>query len=213
MHRCSPLALQALMGIVFMASSAWSFSIKPGVQVLTAKAGESREVSFEVVNDESDPLSVSCQLRDSFVLPENKGIDVHSWIEPTFKTIEVPAKSSKTATFTLKVPTQATGEIAGLISFSPEVKEDPKAKKTGMQTKIVTLITVSLYVRIEGTTKGECDLGAVQIENLPQQGTRAPAVKISIGVKNTGNVHQRPRGEFSVYKKGSASPLLTAAFS
>lgn len=204
-----------LAAIVSMSvASAFGFSIKPGAQVVRVEAGKIMKVSFEIENDQKDDLRITPRVRDSFVLTENKNFPAGSWLKPLFKDATVPAHGSKTVQFEVMTPAKATGELAALVSFVPDVKdtEKPVDVKGAIQTRIVTLITVSLYVRVKGTEKGEADLGDLHVINKPAQGAHAAQIQASISVKNTGNVHQRPSGQFTIYKKGDSKPAYTLDF-
>jgi len=200
--------------ILSVAQAAFGFSIKPGAQVVRVEAGKTMKVDFEIENDQKEPLKITPRVKDSFVLPENKGMNASSWLEPLFKEVTVPAQGSKKVQFTVKAPAKATGELAALVSFIPEVKEPekPVEVKGGIQTRIVTLITVSLYVRIKGTEKGEADLGAIQVNNKPAAGATSAKIEVSVVVKNSGNVHQRPGGQFEIFKKDESKPMSTLEF-
>lgn len=200
-------------GLLFLSTSSigWAFSIKPGAQVLRENPDKTVKVSFEVQNDQEVPLVVTSQMRDSFVLPENKDISVSAWLEPQFKEIAVPAHGSRKALFKVHVPQKASGELAGLVSFIPktEDKYEKPVSTAAIQTRIVTLITVSLYVRVKGTEKGEADVGEVRVANVPAASGEPAQVEATAVVKNTGNVHQRPTTHFAVRKKEGGPPLYT----
>lgn len=204
-------SLVILMGV---ASSAGAFSIKPGAQAIQVAGGKSMKVKFEIVNDQKETLHIAPLIKDSFILPENKTFGAATWLEPLFKEVTVPGGTTKTVYFMVKAPAKASGELAALVSFVPQIKEPEKkeAPKEGIQTRIVTLITVSLYVRIKGTEKGEADVLSVQVRNLPATSHDEARIEAAAVVKNSGNVHQRPSGHFEIYKKGETKPLKTLDF-
>jgi hypothetical protein len=207
------LHLWILAGLISLAQAAWCYSVRPGVQVVTVKPGTSQDVPFEVVNDAAEPVTFSCTVRDSFVLPENKSHEGATWVKPQKESVTVPGKGSVTVPLKVTVPADAKGELSALVSFSPQIKEDKNAPKaSGMETKIVTLVTVSLYVRAAGTEISKAELGELTVANVTQQGPRPASIVASIVVKNPGNVHQRPSGTFEIFKKGEKIPTYRPVF-
>ncbi len=193
------------LGVSFLGPpQSWGLSIHPGYQVISLKAGTSQKVTYEITNDQPDPLTISTAIRDSFVLPENKDFPAKSWIEPLFQKETIPVRQSRKVSFKIHVPEKATGELAGFISFIPEsppVKAQESPQEKGIQTRIVTMITVSLYARIQGTEKGDVELGDVHLQNMPAQQENPASLAANVTVKNTGNVHQRPSGWFEITKE------------
>lgn len=208
----------ALIGSVTgFAPRSWAFSIDPGFQIIWAKPGEKAKAVYQVINDRDEPMTVRCRLRDSFVNPDNKGMTADAWLKPSFTEITIPAHGKRTAAFAVQPPQGAKGELAALISFVPETKENPAstsemAPKGGIKTRIVTLITVSLYLRVQGTEIGEADLGDLNVTNVPIRGTQPAHIEASVAVKNLGNVHQRPGGNFEIYRVGQSTPVYTLEF-
>ena len=201
----------AWIGILCLSAvgTSGAFSVRPGWRVASVKHGGTVDVTFAIDNDQATPQVLTCQVRDSYVLPENKAFPAGTWVEPKFKTLTVPAHGSRDAVLRVHAPKGATGELASFVSFIPyagDTKDSDKTK-TPEGTQIVSLISVSLYARIQGTEKGEAELGDVKMAGIPANPSAPAKIEASVVVKNQGNVHLRPRGIFTVFRKGNPAPL------
>ncbi len=219
-RRSSPKASLWLALTVYtlgLAPRVWAFSVQPGFRVATVKPGKTTTVTYELVNDQDKPLTLHTKVRDSFVLPENKAFSASSWVEPPFKEITIPAHKTEIVKVKVRAPEKASGELAAFVTFIPQNPSELKVNKpqdvhTGIETRIVTMISASVYVRVQGTEKGESDVTGLGVRNL-KAATDAPAsIEGSLIVKNTGNVHQRPSGRFEIFKKGSKDAVAQMNF-
>jgi hypothetical protein len=200
---------------VLLSRLAGAFSTNPGARVVHAKPGQTVDAWFDVIDNQDFPIDVTAEIRDSNILPENKGIQAKDWLKPQFTTLHVEPHSTVRAMFKAKPPKKASGELAAFISFSPEsaVSKSPKGTPMGVRTEIVTLITDSLYLRIVGTEKSQVDLGEMRVDNLPVMGNLPARVQASVQVTNSGNIHQRPDGSISIMKKDSEKPEFVLSWS
>jgi hypothetical protein len=196
---------------LLLTQAVWGFSVKPGASIVRVVPGKTTVARFDVVNDSTATLRFSTRLRDSFVLPENKAFPAASWLKITTPEFAVPAQSTKTVTLQVQAPVAAKGELAAFVSFIPAVEEST-GPVTGAQTRIVTMITVSLYARLKGTETGKADLGDVRVSNAAAKGTVPEEVEVSVLVKNLGNVHQRPSGKLDIFPKSGSKPVRTLEF-
>ena len=206
------LSLLLLAGVV---GPSWAFEIKPGAQVVRGNAGSTIQATFEIVNDKEEPLKATIAIRDSHTIPENKEFSVTQWLTPGTTTLLVPSMGSLKVPFTIKVPAKAVGELAALVSFTPIVPEAPKPKTVepgSILTRIVTLVTVSLYVQVKGTERSQADIDTVKVVNIPGHGDIPSSVQASVLINNTGNIQQRPGGRFEIRKKGERVVKMTPEF-
>lgn len=198
--------LVILLGTV---ATARAVAVRPGFQIVQVKPGLERQVTFDVYNDLDKPITVTVELKDSNVLPENKAFTVDKWLSPTFSQLTIPAGMTRQATLAVKAPANAKGELAGFLTFAPEVSAE--AASAG-PVRIVTRTTVSLYARVEGTEKSGAELGKVNVKNTTVGPAAGKEIEASVLLKNTGNIHERPTGYFEIFKIHETKALYRFAF-
>ncbi len=198
----SAFGVLPLLLVVGVVGPARAFDVKPGAQIVRGKAGSTVKAYFEIVNDTHTPRNFIVEIKDSYLLPENKGLSVNEWLYPELKDVRVPAQGSRKITFQVKIPQKAVGELAAYVSFTPKTADtlpkEPVPIQQGIPIKITTLVTASLYVQIKGTEISQADLGDIRVRNIPEIPNHSPVIEAGILIKNTGNIQQRPGVHFTL---------------
>jgi hypothetical protein len=172
--------------IISMERPLWALTVTPTVQQFDLKPGEKKKGTYTVTNDDAWDMTVIPQSKDWFVLPENQknGITAPDWLIVKGATFTLKPGASHEVPFEVRVPKASTGELVGMVSFAMEGGSDRFVKK---------ILSVAVYVGINGTTRAEGKIMAVMVD---------PSSSTLIGgffLYNAGNVHLRPTGLIQIY--------------
>ncbi|MFC1546645.1 hypothetical protein ACFL4O_02890 [bacterium] len=124
--------------------------------------------------------------RSWFTLEENKEIPPAQWL--AFDNDEFNFEDNKdniVMWYTVKVPTNAVGELMAMISFTAATKQE---------SILTQVYSVPLYIFIKGTEIFDGSVTDVLIK------LKKDETECQITSENNGNVHFRPYGKCSFYK-------------
>jgi hypothetical protein len=153
-------------------------AIAPLTKTIQIAPGKSEIVTYRVYNEWSKPVELEISAKTWFSLPENANIAIEQWLKPEVNKLILGPKQEKKLKVKIEVPKDATGELAGMIYFSPKREKE--------QT-LGTSYGVSLYVFVKGTERVEPALGDVLVS---REGANS---FLAVTIINKGNVHFRPR--------------------
>lgn len=154
-------------------------TVSPVTKTIDLSKGESRSVVFIVYNNSDQPQLVSVRPRYWYMLPENEGIPLDSWLKIIPDEFEIGPKEKKEVKAEVSVPSEAIGELAAMIAFRPAPKE-------GQAINVV--FSVSLYVRIKDTWSIDCKINDFRLQKLEDRN----ALSIEVVLHNEGNIHLKP---------------------
>ena len=166
---------------------------------LQIPAGESSEVSFAVENvGEDEPATLTLYLGDwsqeedgdrQYLPPESLSNSCAEWIELSRTQLELPAGESTRVSFTVTVPSGATGSYWAVlfveIQPGPVTTEAPKTE-TGRVVGIreVWRQAVQIYQTVPGTEEPAATISHLRA----RQDRNTGLVNIDLEFENTGNV-------------------------
>jgi hypothetical protein len=185
------ILIVTLLSILYgTAVQANQLDILPVRSEIRLKPGETKSGVFTVRNTKNVALSVTVEKDEWFVLPGNPSLKTGTtgaWLICSPEHFKLKPEESRQVQYTVNASTEASGELAAKISFTP----DSNAGET-----LVIMMSVSLYAILQGTEKPAAAISqcAVRRENN--------GYVIAVAVKNDGNVHFRPWGTCQISKKG-----------
>lgn len=184
-NRSCLIARISCLGFVlgFLCGNAWPIHISPTFQIYELEAGQSTWGEATITNDEGQPIKVTAEVRDWYVSKENKNYSVKDWIQFKDPELMLGVGESKTVRFKLKAPTHAKGELIAMASYLVEEE---------VQSNVRKKMSVAIYLSIKGTEKIDSSLEAIAIMQMDN------GIKTGVVIKNKGNVHIRPLGEFNI---------------
>lgn len=183
---------------------ALNLTVSPPVIELVAKPGEQVIERFRVRNNNSQPVVLQIEARrlisdptEGSPIPENEAQGEElKWV--TFDRPEFTANPLEwqDITFTIDVPEDAAYGYYYVFRISP--KEGAQLQTTGAAVQGELLVVTLLNVLKEGalSTTELVSFGAENAinEHLP--------VKFNVKLKNTGNIHVKPRGNIFITRGG-----------
>lgn len=189
--------LKQICIIAVLISSAGGFAnaglrVEPARQEITLKPGGTFDGSYRVTNDLGKTTDISVETRYWYVSKEEEeNVKVSDWLTVTPSSFTFKQGESVDVRYSVKMSTHVTGTRVVMVTFVP-----------GGQEGVTLVVSVSLYVTMQGTQKIEWDFSKFRLTSY--QGT----AQFSVDVGNTGNVHVRPSGYVEVkYKKKKAKIL------
>ena len=165
-------------------------TVEPVRQEIKASPRKETQGSYFVHNVGKEPTHVTVAPRDWFVLKENRGISVDSWLRITPQELDLEPGERKEVKYEVAVPTRAIGELVAMISFVPQAEEE---------SMINVVFSVSLYVMIEGTEILKGEISKVDIRRWEKEGSSD--LRFGVVVNNKGNVHLRPKGKIVIEER------------
>jgi len=162
-------------------------SVEPVRQEISVVPGKEAQGGYFVYNVGKEPTHVTVGPRDWFVLEENRGIKVDSWLKIMPQELDLEPGERKEVKYEVAVPTGAIGELVAMISFVPQAEEE---------STINVVFSVSLYVMIEGTEILRGEISKVDIRRWESEGSSD--LRLAVLVENRGNVHLRPKGKIVI---------------
>jgi hypothetical protein len=161
-------------------------SLHPVRQEVVISPGGKFSGTFYVKNTYEYPIQVTVQVKDWFVLPENKEFKIEDWISLSIMELDLERDEEKPVNYELHIPTAARGVLVGMVSFASHSKEGG-----AIQMKL----SGSVYAIVQGTEKIGLEIMDIDFSTI-----RGKPV-INVIIKNNGNVHLRPQGTLNIYKK------------
>lgn len=162
-------------------------AVEPVRQEIKVASGGEVQGSYFVYNVGKEPTHITVAPRDWFVLEENKGLKIDSWLRITPQELDLEPGERKEVKYEVAVPAGAIGELVAMISFIPRAEEE---------STINVVFSVSLYVMIEGTEILKGEISKVDIRRWEREGSSD--LRLAVLVENRGNVHLRPKGKIVV---------------
>jgi len=153
-------------------------AIGPLTKTVQIAPGDSKTVAYKVANRGDEQVALNITAKTWFTLPGNADIGIDDWLDIGKAKINLAPGAERDLEFKVNVPKQATGELAAMIYFTPERKEEQN---------IGTSYGVSLYIFIKGTEVIDPAIDAVSIDKNNDK------AYLAVTIKNNGNVHFRPK--------------------
>lgn len=181
-----------------------TLSVSPPVFELSANPGESINNKIRVTNLSDSPKVIFVDKRNFTALGEEGGVDLTeegeedssyslaSWISVNQESATIPSRGSVVFDFTIAVPANAEpgGHFGSLI-----FKTEPNPVEGQSGAAIGQEIGSLLLVKVAGDIKEEASVASFKAsKNVYESGTPTLVTR----VKNTGNVHFKPRGKITI---------------
>jgi len=187
------LYLSAIVVLLFVINGYCFLSVSPSVTEKTAKPGKTLTVEFAVANQEEATMLVETlvdlswwkQTTGSNELSE-KAVKVYPQKPFLLKNGE-----SKKVIVDIKIPINATGELATMLYFvaSPQ-------GQSGKMLNIKTRNGVPIYIFTGTSSKTNFELSSFYVNVSSVNGVRA--LNCVLSIKNNGPSHFRPKGEVKI---------------
>lgn len=166
---------------------AYAFSINPGRAEIVIEPNGKLVTEFSITNPDADSIRVKI-FADKWVT--KAGNDATSWIKIVPKEVEIPANSSKNVKLEITAPGDVEGEYTSSLVFKSAKLTNGEMEGIG---ELVTQVRLVTYVVIKGTEKVDCEISNIEVLSTEP-------LKISVKVKNSGNIHVRPKGKVEIVK-------------
>jgi hypothetical protein len=160
-----------------------AFSVFPPRAEFVVEPNKKIIVEYTITNPDNKPLCLKI-----FVEGGGSEQNAAGWITVRPKEFTIPANGSRKIKCEVIAPARVRGEYLASLVFRPV---SPSAK-SGM-IDIYSQITLQAYVVIKGTEEVRGEISRFEV-------LRAVPLKISVKVKNFGNIHVRPRGTVEMIK-------------
>jgi len=152
------------------------------------------EISIAPSKDYTDSIAVKNTEKGSLIITvriENwtKAVPSLDWLKVSPLELELNEGASGEIRYEVKVPKEAKGELNAMIFIEGKPKEIAEGS-----IGINTSIGVPIYATIAGTEQVEADIEELKAVN------KFP-LSMELKIKNSGNVHIRPKGTISVKTK------------
>ena len=161
-------------------SAGLAMSVSPARTEVRAPPGGETTAVITITNTHPEVYDVEVSEKPWFIYPNNRQIQVEEWLKLPFrKHFRLKPGQSRNVKITLRCPTQATGELMGMVSF---------AYQGIKQSMITPMISTAVYLEIIGTENNAGEILALGA------GTRNGRFQVGVQMKATGNVRIHPAG-------------------
>lgn len=154
-------------------------SISPARQEIWMASGESKTIEYTVKNTAKKPVTVVVYYDDWSKLPENEAIDAKDWLHLETRKILLGTDEEKKIKVTIVTPENAIGELVAMVTFEPRAEQMPMVSASYGST---------VYLVVKGTERKQAEIGDIKVLR-----TAKNTIFAAVKVKNTGNIHIRPR--------------------
>ncbi len=178
--------------ILFQTTSFAGLTILPARQEIYIPPGGTAEGEYKVTNEYNIPIDVKIEIKDWFVLPENKNISVSDWLSVSPQEVHLLPQETKSIKYRVEIPTSCVGMTSAMLSFVPQQEIEE-------HQGINLVISVSLFTIIRGTEKILWDISKINIEKNSNN------IQITAIINNNGNVHLRPKGSVIIVSQKDKS--------
>lgn len=178
------------VGCFFVINNAHGFDISPNRIEVTIPTAKAYSGEIAVANSEQRDLYIKLRLGEWF--SASYGTD---WLHLNPLEFELKKGESRKVSYKISVPKNAKGELSAMIF----VDAKPQEAQAGPIT-INTSVGIPIYAAIQGTERMGAEVEELAVVNS------AP-LKLSVKVKNTGNVHIRPTGAITIKAKTGGDAL------
>lgn len=197
----------AIFLIFFGFGEAQAVSISPPVIELEAGPGSFIERTIEINNETSEERIYSIGVKkfemigeegkQKFIpVAEDNDFDLTSWIKYNDNKIIIPPKSARKFKFTVNVPSKADpgGHYASIYFNTGKANLSENGNSAvGVEAQINSLI----LLRVSGNIVEKAEVESLEMEGGKTLLYRLPA-KFVLRLKNSGNVHIRPKGNIEI---------------
>jgi hypothetical protein len=176
-----------VISFLFCYQNSYAITIGPSRLEVRLPAGEVASADYYAQNETDSPIHVTVEPENWFQdVYDFKGMEAKDWIKTDVKEFDLKPKEIKKVVVTIRVPKNATGELAAQIFFSSAVANTDNESGGSISSRLGAV----LYVAIKNTEKVAAEIKNISVSNLDSDGKKY--AKFNIGVKNNGNIHLRP---------------------
>jgi len=172
-----------LLGLLAIPLPALALQLTPTYQVLEVAAGGKVEGRLKIVNNHGEDVIITPSVREWVQTKHNKKTAIDEWLKLDKKAFTLKDGESREIEFTALAPKKAKGEMIGMLTFQTK-RQEVEVVEGG---NITLQVSVAVYVAVTGTEKIAQEVSNVAV-NITTN------TSIAVTVKNTGNVHTRPKG-------------------
>ncbi len=158
-----------------------SINVIPTVNEIILSENETRSGIYTIQNSSEVDMRVTIVTSYWYLSEENKDISLSSWLTISPTEFDLPAGENKDIPYEVIAPEGAKGELVAKLAFCPKPIVGEQA--------VNVVFSVSLYLKIRGTDKPQHELDDFKIWKHKEK----EAIGIEAVLKNTGNIHLRPR--------------------
>lgn len=214
-RRLMVFALAAVLVMPVAAMAATSISVTPLTRELTVSPGQTVKGSLDVTNAGDASATFFPVAKDFIADPENPGAPkfisdeeksagfstgVSEWISFEQVSIEIPAKGTKSFSYSISVPTDAEpGSHFGAVfaGLKPASELKGSGASIGGSVGSLILLTVTGDIKVSGAVT---DFVALDAQETPRSIFQSMPIDLKLTIANTGNVHLAPEGNVKVLK-------------
>lgn len=185
------VCIGAALPIVFNAGSAHAgLSVKVPVIETKVKPGKSVSGKITVSSTFNETVTVDVQPENwKKYVREEANINIAEWLKLEPKKFTIAPGKTRTIKYTARLPKDIKGEVMGMV-FLAALNPGSGSMSIG------TRFGIAVYVAAEGTERFDGVVENTVIRSETRNGKNGYAVFTTI--KNTGNVHFRPRGRVAI---------------
>jgi hypothetical protein len=178
--------LISLFLFLLTGASLWAaFKIGPSYFEISLAPGESVTKEIYLENPSGKAMTLVVNMNDFMNSKANKNVGNDQWLTLKEKEVTIPRKSKKLLKLQITAPKGMTGEVSAKIGFM----EKPTAESTVHTRMLVFVYLISL----NGSTIG------AEMNSFDAVWNKDKSLGFKIGIKNSGNIHIRPKGSLEVY--------------
>ncbi len=177
------IAMAAFTGAVpgeGFAAAIPTVTVDPVTVSLTVREGDIKKGTYTVKNESGLPLHVTVTPRYWYMRKENEDIPLDSWLKIRPAEFDIDPSGTKEVAYEVSPPEGMKGELAAMIAFKPEPRENQPVN---------IVFSVSLYMVLLGTEEVECRISDFDLWKHEQK----KALGIRTRLMNIGNTHVKPR--------------------
>ncbi|MCM8782964.1 MAG: hypothetical protein NC909_01005 [Candidatus Omnitrophica bacterium] len=187
--------------LIFSSAEAATLRLNQTKIRLIIPPGTTKTGTIEVENPSAEEVSVKAYLEDwrysstqdgtkEFFPPNSTPLSCANWLTFSPSEFNLPPFGKKAVRYTINVPKNTEGGHYAVLFFEtllgkPDLKE-------GVGLNIIVRVGTLFYVEPEGTIRRKADIENFSVE------TEKDKLKISLDLKNSGNVDLTARGTFHI---------------
>lgn len=175
-----------IFSIVFLFTSlSWAkFKLGPSYYELSLKSGESVEKEIFIENADAEQMELMLLIEPFLNSTNNKKVLPDQWLTIDKSSIIVKGKTQKLLKFKVTCPKDLKGEVSAKLGF---------IEKGTAGAMVHTELSSFIYlIALDNSIIG------AEISKFQGQKTKEDNIKFDITIKNTGNIHIRPKGTLQI---------------
>lgn len=183
------LAGGAILFLLGSQDRAYCLNVSLGRIEITVNADSIYDTDIIVTNNESRSLEIKLRIEDWLKAVEGnpKGASGEfKWLKISPLQFELKEDMSQRVSLKIEVPRGAKGEFNAMIFIEGKPKEVAKGP-----ISINTSIGIPVYVAVNGTQEFKAGVEDLQV-------MASDPLKLTVKIKNSGNVHIRPEGTIEI---------------